>query len=148
MLSLEVSGPRRPGRAAADDLLRSGHLDDSPTTDVTGAATADDTPAIPLADDDPLPSPVAASSPVTTGETTPSSSNGAGQRGRRRLRALKAENRKLKQRNKCRLCQVRAPTLTLLPCGHFLLCEQCGDAHIYCPACRNRVLATVKTFFF
>ena len=63
-----------------------------------------------------------------------------------RLQALKKENRLLKARQWCRQCRERPPALTLLPCGHFILCEVCGPTFDFCPSCHRAVLADVKTF--
>lgn len=64
----------------------------------------------------------------------------------KRLRALRAENRRLKARQTCRLCREKPVSLTLLPCGHFCLCENCGSSSEICPVCKKTVLADVKTF--
>lgn len=69
--------------------------------------------------------------------------------GRRRVekfRALKAENRRLRARNTCRQCRQRPVSLTLLPCGHFCFCHECGSSFASCPVCRKTILADVRTF--
>jgi hypothetical protein len=63
-----------------------------------------------------------------------------------RLRALRAENRRLKNRNTCRHCRQRPVSLTLLPCGHFCFCQECGSTFSACPVCRKTILADVRTF--
>lgn len=62
-----------------------------------------------------------------------------------KLWALRAENRKLKARQICRECRQRPVELTLLPCGHFCFCQQCGSSFHACPICRRTILADVKT---
>ncbi|KAL8575792.1 hypothetical protein ACOMHN_004978 [Nucella lapillus] len=59
---------------------------------------------------------------------------------------LRRENARLKALRVCRQCRVRPVNLTLLPCGHFCLCDQCGEAFSECPVCLKTVLADVKTY--
>lgn len=66
--------------------------------------------------------------------------------GLERLRALKVENKRLRARNTCRHCRQRPVTLTLLPCGHFCFCHECGSTFRACPVCRKTILADVRTF--
>ncbi|XP_076461866.1 uncharacterized protein LOC143294213 isoform X2 [Babylonia areolata] len=63
-----------------------------------------------------------------------------------KLRALRAENRRLKARQTCRQCRQRPVALTLLPCGHFCFCQECGSTLEKCPLCRKTILADVRTF--
>ena len=63
-----------------------------------------------------------------------------------RLRALRAENRRLKARSLCRQCRSRPVALTFLPCGHFLFCQECGSSFSACPVCKKTILADVRTF--
>ena len=63
-----------------------------------------------------------------------------------RLRALRAENRRLKARKVCRQCRQRPVALTFLPCGHFCFCQECGSSFHSCPLCRKTILADVRTF--
>ncbi|KAK7090584.1 uncharacterized protein [Littorina saxatilis] len=63
-----------------------------------------------------------------------------------RLRVLRAENRRLKEKKMCRQCRQRPVDLTLLPCGHFCFCQQCGSSFSACPLCRKTILADVRTF--
>lgn len=63
-----------------------------------------------------------------------------------RVHSLKVENAKLKARQLCHQCKARPAGLTLLPCGHFLFCVQCGRAFDQCPVCHKTVLADVVTF--
>lgn len=82
------------------------------------------------------------------GDTTPADGDDSGERSRqvKRLRVLRAENRRLKARRMCRQCHVRPVSLTLLPCGHFLFCQECGSTFTACPVCRKTILADVRTF--
>ena len=63
-----------------------------------------------------------------------------------RLKALRAENKRLKSRQFCRKCKEKPVALTLLPCGHFALCVDCGPGTPQCPVCKKAILADVKTF--
>lgn len=63
-----------------------------------------------------------------------------------RLRALRAENRRLKALKTCRQCRQRPVALTLLPCGHFCFCQECGSSFHACPICKKTILADVRTF--
>ena len=63
-----------------------------------------------------------------------------------RLRALRAENRRLKALKTCRQCRQRPVALTLLPCGHFCFCQECGSSFNACPICKKTILADVRTF--
>ena len=87
---------------------------------------------------------------VTTNRAEGPASNDGRTRERRRqlerLRALRAENRRLKARQTCRQCRQRPVALTFLPCGHFCFCQQCGSTFDACPVCRKTVLADVRTF--
>ncbi|KAK7113289.1 hypothetical protein V1264_012601 [Littorina saxatilis] len=65
---------------------------------------------------------------------------------RQKVAALRRENSKLKARTLCRHCRKRPANLTLLPCGHFCLCAECGSTFDQCPVCRKTVLADIKTF--
>ncbi|KAK7090617.1 serine-rich adhesin for platelets-like isoform X2 [Littorina saxatilis] len=88
-------------------------------------------------------------SPTTTTERERNPSiNKSGERRRKleRLRALRSENKRLKARQMCRHCHVRPVSLTLLPCGHFCFCQECGSTFTACPVCRKTILADVRTF--
>ncbi|KAL8587633.1 hypothetical protein ACOMHN_045322 [Nucella lapillus] len=63
-----------------------------------------------------------------------------------RLRALIAENRRLKARQTCRRCRRNPVALTFLPCGHFSFCKECGESFDICPLCRKSILADVRTY--
>ena len=63
-----------------------------------------------------------------------------------RYSRLLAENRWLKRRQLCRLCQRKAVNVTLLPCGHLLYCEDCAQSLSHCGVCQRQILADVKTF--
>ncbi|KAK7484273.1 hypothetical protein BaRGS_00024522 [Batillaria attramentaria] len=64
---------------------------------------------------------------------------------RQKVRVLREENRKLKERQTCRHCRERPVSLTLLPCGHFCYCQECGSTFHACPICRKTILADVRT---
>ncbi|KAK7480031.1 hypothetical protein BaRGS_00028764 [Batillaria attramentaria] len=64
---------------------------------------------------------------------------------RQKVRVLREENRKLKERQTCRHCRERPVSLTLLPCGHFCFCQECGSTFYACPICQKTILADVRT---
>lgn len=66
-----------------------------------------------------------------------------------RFHCLLAENKKLKKRKLCRSCQkveLASSGVTFLPCGHFIVCEECAEKHDNCPACGKTIMGTVRTF--
>ncbi|XP_076440807.1 uncharacterized protein LOC143280108 [Babylonia areolata] len=85
----------------------------------------------------------ASTKPAGDAESTPPS---AQRTLAQRVEALRRENARLKALRTCRHCRIRPVNLTLLPCGHFCLCEECGAAFSKCPVCFKTVLADVKTF--
>lgn len=87
------------------------------------------------------------SSHVVQRDTTPADDKARERRRQlERLRALRAENRRLKARSVCRQCRNRPVALTFLPCGHFLFCQECGSSFSACPVCKKTILADVRTF--
>lgn len=66
-----------------------------------------------------------------------------------RYQALVTDNRRLKERKKCRACRkvdLSESGITFLPCGHFITCETCSELFDDCPACGKNIMATVRTF--
>lgn len=63
-----------------------------------------------------------------------------------KYRALKNENKYLKEKNTCRKCQMRPVSVTFLPCGHYSHCYDCGQTFSACPICKKTILADVKTY--
>ena len=60
-----------------------------------------------------------------------------------------AMNAKLKRRQLCVCCQSRPlsqSALTFLPCGHVIMCEDCGKKYDNCPACSKVIYGDVRTF--
>jgi len=51
----------------------------------------------------------------------------------------------LKQ-DKCRICQNEQARTVLLPCGHLVVCKQCGMIASRCPVCRVRVTSSIDVF--
>ena len=64
----------------------------------------------------------------------------------RRYKLLLAENRALKRRQQCHLCEKAPINCTLLPCGHFLYCLICAQTMTHCGVCYKEILGDVKTF--
>eukprot|EP00111_Clytia_hemisphaerica_P001233 TCONS_00003509-protein len=50
-------------------------------------------------------------------------------------------------RNLCKICQDNTVTITLVPCGHLVLCESCALGMFMCPVCRTEITKTIRTFF-
>lgn len=65
---------------------------------------------------------------------------------KRKLLALRSENKRLKERQLCRDCHIRQVSITFLPCGHYSYCYDCGQRFSACPICRKTILADVRTF--
>ena len=65
---------------------------------------------------------------------------------KQKLKALRYENRKLKERQLCKSCRNRQVSITFLPCGHYSFCYDCGQKYNACPICRKTILADVRTF--
>ncbi|CAG5117399.1 unnamed protein product [Candidula unifasciata] len=59
---------------------------------------------------------------------------------------LKREQERLRNTLTCVLCKSKPVEITLLPCGHFVLCAACSDECNICPVCNKEALAEVKTF--
>ena len=59
---------------------------------------------------------------------------------------VEIENAKLKNKLMCRMCKQRPISVTLLPCGHFVLCNICSEPCRVCPCCQRVVLAEKKTY--
>lgn len=65
---------------------------------------------------------------------------------KRKLLALRSENKRLKERQLCKDCHNRPVSITFLPCGHYSYCYDCGQRFNACPICRKTILADVRTF--
>jgi len=56
---------------------------------------------------------------------------------------------KLKQlvkQDECRVCQNEQARTLLLPCGHLVVCKQCGTSISHCPVCRAKVASRIEVF--
>lgn len=62
-----------------------------------------------------------------------------------RLLLLRAENIRLKAWKMCKACKTNPASITLLPCGHFAYCRECGRQFHACPLCKKTILADVYT---
>ncbi|KAK7484270.1 hypothetical protein BaRGS_00024519 [Batillaria attramentaria] len=117
-----------------------------PTTTITSANKENCSSSVQEQDTTPF-----AISTQPEGATVAAADQGQGQGQERnldlkdRVRVLREENRKLKQRHTCRHCGERPVSLTLLPCGHFCYCQECGSTFHACPICRKTILADVRT---
>lgn len=66
----------------------------------------------------------------------------------RQMDEVVEENRKLKEKKKCRLCPNSANTV-FLPCGHLALCLECTKKRgncIKCMICRTRIVGMVNVY--
>uniref|UniRef100_A0A0B6Y7P9 RING-type domain-containing protein n=2 Tax=Arion vulgaris TaxID=1028688 RepID=A0A0B6Y7P9_9EUPU len=63
-----------------------------------------------------------------------------------KIQVLQKEQEYLKIPMICVLCKEKPIEVTLLPCGHFVLCSSCSDSCTFCPVCKKKALAEVKTF--
>ena len=61
--------------------------------------------------------------------------------------SLLEENRKLKDRQLCKICMGAECNITFLPCGHFCSCVNCACKLEFCTICRALIKLTVKTYF-
>ncbi|KAK3585624.1 hypothetical protein CHS0354_004541 [Potamilus streckersoni] len=60
--------------------------------------------------------------------------------------SLREEYMRLKDQNLCKICMERNVELAFLPCGHLVCCEVCGQTLRFCPICRAKIHASVKTY--
>lgn len=51
----------------------------------------------------------------------------------------------LQTATKCMLCEERNRSVTLGPCNHFVLCNQCVDTIKDCPYCSTPILSHTNT---
>lgn len=65
---------------------------------------------------------------------------------KQKVRVLRSENKRLKDRQYCRDCHSKLVSITFLPCGHCSYCYDCGQLFSACPICRKTILADVRTF--
>ena len=61
-------------------------------------------------------------------------------------KSLKEENKLLKQMQVCKICMDKYVSVTFLPCGHLVCCEDCAKNMRKCPICRKRIKGQVRTF--
>lgn len=61
---------------------------------------------------------------------------------------IKGESMLLHKKFTCHLCKARKISITTLPCGHFILCGECGKSPktTLCPLCFKVIVATVDTY--
>ena len=62
------------------------------------------------------------------------------------LQRLQESNRRLRQRQTCRLCDDRAVDTIFLPCGHLCTCESCAATIRECCLCHDRIRGTAHVF--
>ncbi|XP_071093157.1 putative inhibitor of apoptosis [Haliotis cracherodii] len=61
-------------------------------------------------------------------------------------RRLAEENKLLKQRRTCRVCEKEIVSELFLPCGHLVTCSACAPKVNECIMCKKTILGTVKVF--
>lgn len=54
--------------------------------------------------------------------------------------------KQLIKQDKCRICQNEQARTVLLPCGHLVVCKQCGISTSHCPVCRVKVASRIEVF--
>ncbi|XP_013419083.1 uncharacterized protein LOC106179843 [Lingula anatina] len=59
------------------------------------------------------------------------------------LRALRAENQRLRAQMTCKFCNIEEVSMVFLPCGHLVSCAQCEPAPRRCPVCGTLIRTTV-----
>ncbi|GAV05583.1 hypothetical protein RvY_15687 [Ramazzottius varieornatus] len=59
---------------------------------------------------------------------------------------LTAENKRLLQQRKCKICCDKEISIAFLPCGHLMVCSECAPLLRTCPQCRLGIRGTLKTF--
>ncbi|KAL3847313.1 hypothetical protein ACJMK2_018228, partial [Sinanodonta woodiana] len=60
--------------------------------------------------------------------------------------SLREEYTRLLDQNICKICMDRNIELVFLPCGHLVCCAVCGQTLRFCPICRAKIHASVKTY--
>ncbi|XP_046354722.2 baculoviral IAP repeat-containing protein 7-like isoform X2 [Haliotis rufescens] len=61
-------------------------------------------------------------------------------------RRLAEENKLLKQRRTCRVCEKEIVSELFLPCGHLVTCSACAPKVNECIVCKKTILGTVTVF--
>lgn len=61
------------------------------------------------------------------------------------IKALKEENKVLKQMRICKICMNKNVSAMFLPCGHLVCCEDCARIRNECPKCRQRIKGQIRT---
>ncbi|XP_046582594.1 baculoviral IAP repeat-containing protein 2-like [Haliotis rubra] len=90
----------------------------------------------------PLPMPTSSDTkPATTSSTSRTDPS-----IRRSSRRLAEENKLLKMRRVCRVCQNEAVGELFLLCGHLVTCSVCAPKVNECVMCKKTILGTVKVF--
>mmetsp|Transcript_83459 Transcript_83459/g.183442 ORF Transcript_83459/g.183442 Transcript_83459/m.183442 type:complete len:525 (+) Transcript_83459:194-1768(+) len=52
----------------------------------------------------------------------------------------------VREEDLCKICYDRAINITLLPCGHFVLCAWCAQRVSECPICRTVIADIIRTY--
>ncbi|KAL3847304.1 hypothetical protein ACJMK2_018221 [Sinanodonta woodiana] len=60
--------------------------------------------------------------------------------------SLREEYLRLLDQSICKICMERNIELAFLPCGHLVCCAVCGQSLRFCPICRAKIHASVKTY--
>ena len=56
------------------------------------------------------------------------------------------ENQSLKESKFCKICMDNEINIVLVPCGHFISCDDCASCLKFCPMCRRKINVKVKTY--
>ena len=62
------------------------------------------------------------------------------------MKHFQEENNQLKEEKLCKICMEEAVTVTFVPCGHFVCCNECSIALTECPICRGGIEQRIKTY--
>ncbi|KXS16804.1 hypothetical protein M427DRAFT_133880 [Gonapodya prolifera JEL478] len=90
---------------------------------------------------------------VGAGEWRPGSSDGGGVRGQPGGSAEVAQSagegedlENVEEAEDCVVCLSKKPSIILLNCGHYCLCESCSGELDRCPVCRQPIARRIRTF--
>ena len=56
------------------------------------------------------------------------------------------ELKQLVNQDICRVCHSEKARTVLMPCGHLVVCKQCGSSISHCPVCRVKVASRIDVF--
>lgn len=63
-----------------------------------------------------------------------------------RVQRMQRKLEEMQETKKCKVCFERAVEMVLIPCGHQILCQGCGDKVAKCPFCNSYIQNRIRTF--